>query len=807
MPGLPTGTVTFLFTDVEGSPRLWEAHPEPMRAALVRHDALIEAAVGQHQGVVVRPRGEGDSRFAVFARAVDAVAATAAVQRALHAEPWPDGAPLRVRLAVHTGDADVREGDYYGSAVNRAARLRAIAHGGQALLSQATHDLVRDALPDGVAVRDLGEQRLADLARPERVFQLLHADLADAFPPLKSLDALPNNLPLQLTSFVGRERELAEVVRLLADSRLLTLTGSGGCGKTRLAIQAAADVLETYPDGAWFVDLAPLADQRLVAQAALAALGLREPAGRAPLEVLTEHLRPRTALLVADNCEHLLDGCARLADALLRACPRLTVLATSRELLGTAGEAAWRVPSLALPEVPDPAQLPPLEALARTEAVRLFAERAALVQPGFRVTADNARAVALVCVRLDGVPLALELAAARVRVLAPEQLAARLSDRFRLLTGGPHRAAAPADAAGGDRLESRLVAGGRPGRLPAPGGLHRRLDARRGRGGLRRWRWPRRRGRGIRPGRPDRRAQRAAGRDDRRHGRPARGRLDRLAELVDKSLVVTEAPAGGDAPETRYRLLETLRQYAEEQLLAVGEADAVRRRHAAHYLVFAERAAPALRSGGAAYVAALDRLDADLDNLRAALRWWLDTGDAASGLQLAVALRTFWRTRGYLAEGRDALTDLLALADQEASEAPSDALDQLRAQALSALAGVAASLGDYDDERRLAEHAIAIWRRLGEKPGVAMALQHLYDAASRQSDYATAQTILRERLALVEELGDRRGSATAGVFPSRSKTWGASRTSRGTSTTRSSCWPRRWTWTGRSATGREPAAR
>jgi class 3 adenylate cyclase len=461
---LPRGTVTFLFTDVAGSTRLWEAHPEAMRAALVEHDALIEFLTEQHGGRVVRPRGEGDSRFCVFARATDAVAAAVTIQQALHAEDWPHETPLRVRLALHTGEADLRDGDYYGSAPNRCARLRAIAHGGQALLSVATYDLVRDALPAGVTLKDLGEQRLADLHRPERVYQVLALGVPADFPPPRSLDALPHNLPVQLTSFVGREPELAAVRGALAAHRLVTLTGAGGCGKTRLGLQVAADALAAFADGAWFVDLAALADAALVPQAVLAALGLPEPPGRAPLGALADALRRRALLLVLDNCEHLLEACATLADTLLRACPRLHILATSRELLGVPGEATHRVPSLGVPEpelVRDlgsrDAGPEAVERLRRCEAVQLFVERARLVQPDFALVPEQAPALAQVCRRLDGIPLALELAAARVRVLSVEQLAARLDDRFRLLTGGSRTASAPPPASSRSRAYSSRV--------------------------------------------------------------------------------------------------------------------------------------------------------------------------------------------------------------------------------------------------------------------------------------------------------------------------------------------------------------
>jgi class 3 adenylate cyclase len=351
MAAVPSGTVTFLFTDIEGSTRRWERHPAAMRAALARHDALLHAGIAAHHGVVLTERGEGDSFFALFARPSDALAAACTVQRSLLAEPWPsEVAPIRVRLALHTGEAGLWEGsDYRGAAVNRCACLRAVAHGGQILLSQATYALVRDSLPPALTLADLGEHRLADLQRPERVYQLLMDRVPADFPPLRSLDASPHNLPLQLTSFIGREREMAAVSRLLDSRRLLTLTGPGGTGKTRLALQVAGTRVERQPQGVWLVEFAPLADAPLVPQALAAVLGVRDEPGRPLVATLADVLRPKHLLLILDNCEHLLDACATLADALLRACPHVQVLATSREALGIAGETSWPVPTLALP--------------------------------------------------------------------------------------------------------------------------------------------------------------------------------------------------------------------------------------------------------------------------------------------------------------------------------------------------------------------------------------------------------------------------------------------------------------------------
>ncbi|HEY8744448.1 MAG TPA: adenylate/guanylate cyclase domain-containing protein, partial [Chloroflexota bacterium] len=604
MPELPTGTVTFLFTDVEGSTRLWEQQPEMMRQVLVRHDAIIEEAVAQHAGVIVRPRGEGDSRFAVFARPSDAVAAAVAIQQALHGETWPLPAPFRVRMALHTGEADLRDGDYYGSAVNRCARLRAITHGGQTLVSQATAHLIRDGLPLDAGLRDLGDQRLSDLSRPERVYQLLHPDLPAEFPPLRSLTALPHNLPLQLTSFIGRERELGELTRRLQTARLLTLTGSGGAGKTRLALQVAAELVPRYPDGVWLAELAPLADPALVRRTVAAAVGVREAPGQAILDTLLAALREKRLLLVLDNCEHVLDACARLADALLRGCPGVQLLAASREALGVAGEVSWRVPSLAVPSLE---QRVAHEQVAEYDAVQLFVERAQAALPSFSITAQNAMALAQVCARLDGIPLALELAAARVKGLTVDQLADRLHDRFRLLTGGS-RAALP-------RQQTLRAAIDWSYDLldEAEQRLFRRLAVFAG-------------------GWTVEAAEAVCAGDGLAH----EDVLDILLRLVDKSLALAE--------ERRYRLLETVRQYGRDRLAASGEAGAVYARHAAFYLALAEELEPQFMLGGPTI--GRDGLVAEIDNQRAALNWYADSDDVEAVLRLAGALLWYWFFQG-----------------------------------------------------------------------------------------------------------------------------------------------------------------
>lgn len=709
---LPAGTVTFLLTDIEGSSKLWDQHPEAMSEALARHDQLVTEAVERHGGRLPKAQGEGDSAFAVFVRAAEAVECALAFQRALAAEPWPEGASLRVRMALHTGQAEFRQGDYYGPAVNRCARLRALAHGGQTLLSQATAELVREALPEGATLRDLGTHRLKDLARPERVFQACHPDLPAEFPPLRSLEALSHNLPVQLTSFIGREREMAEVKRQLSAARLVTLTGAGGCGKTRLALQVAADLAEEYPDGVWLVELAPLREPGLVPQAVASALGVREEPGRGLTETLADRLGPRELLLLLDNCEHLVGACAELADALLRACAKLKILDTSREPLGVAGEVTWRVPSLSLP---DPGHLPPLEALTQYEGVRLFVDRATLGKPDFKVTGGNALQVARISHRLDGIPLAIELAAARVKVLTVEQIDERLDDRFRLLTGGV-RTALPRHQtlrAAVDwsydllSLQERLLFG----RLSVfAGGFT--LEA----------------------------AERVCSGD----GLDESEVLGLLSGLVDRSLAVAEERSG----KARYSLLNTMRQYAREKLEESGQEALPRTRHLDWCVSLAERAEPELT--GPDQAEWLDRLEAEHDNLRAALTWSVNRrAGVEAGLRLGGALWRFWWQRGYQSEGRGWL--------EQALSAPADGPPAARAKALRAAGVMAGDHADYAASRAFLEESLAIAREFRDAEGVALALGNLGVVARRQGDFAAARPLHEESLALHRQVGEKRG--------------------------------------------------
>lgn len=729
---LPTGTVTFLFADIEGSTRLWEQHPEAMQSALARHDALLRQAVEANNGRIVKTTGDG--LHAVFDASSDAIAAALSGQRALSSEPWPPATQLRVRMALHVGEAEYRDGDYYGPALNRAVRLMAIGHGGQVLLSAITAGLARELLPASASLDDLGEHRLKDLVRPERVFQLSAPGLPADFPPLRSLDTFPNNLPVQLTSFIGRENQIAEAKRLLDTTHLLTLTGPGGTGKTRLSLQVAADLLERFTDGVWLVELAPLADPALVAQALAAALGVRDIQGRSLLDVLTDYLRQKHILLVLDNCEHLVEACSELTHHLLRACPQLRILASSREALGVAGEVSLRVPSLSLPQVGQPTA----DALTRSEAARLFVERARANLNEFTVTAENAPVIAQICRRLDGIPLALELAAGRVKMLTVEQIAARLDDRFRLLTGG-----------------SRTV-------LPRQQTLRAMMD----------WSWDLLtepeclvlRRLSVFAGGWALEAAEAVSAEETAQADAVADQtvqpgdvLDVLAQLVNKSLVVVEGGQGGEA---RYRLLETIRQYAREKLLAAGadEALEVRRRHLGCYLALTEAAEPHLI--GREMIAWLDRLEMEQDNLRTALEWALED-DPLAALRFVAVLYIFWGRRASLAEGYTWAKAALARAEASPLLEKEAAPPYLaaKARALGGVAALAFFIGEGVFARANAEAGIALARQIGDSMTLAYGLGLGAIMCGTLGDVDTARAWAEESMTISRQHGYAYGQA------------------------------------------------
>ncbi len=702
----PSTVKALLFTDIEGSTRLWAQEPDRMRPALARHDALLRAAVESNRGAVVKTTGDGI--YAAFDDPLDGVHATLSIQRALADPAATLGIPLRVRCALHVGAVEHREGDYFGTAVNRTARIMGAAHGGQVLVSEGAADLLADRLPPGVALRDLGSIRLRDLATPARVYQLVQRDLRQDFPALRSLEATPNNLPEQVTSFIGRERELAEARALLGGTRLVTIVGPGGIGKTRLSLQIAADVLDAHPDGVWYIELASIVDAALVPKAVAQVLGLQEDADIPVAQAVCAHLASRRLLLVLDNCEHLVDACARLADAVLRAAPGVRNLATSREPLNVAGEQTYPLPPLALP---DPKSR--VEDAARSDAGQLFVERARLRQPGFALSERNVQAVAQICARLDGIPLALELAAARVGVLTVEAIAARLNDRFRLLTGGS-RTALPRQqtlralidwsydllGAGERMLFNRLsvFAGGFT--LPAAEAVC---------------------------------ADRELAPED---------VFDLLIGLTQKSLVV---PDGNGA---RYRMLETIRDYARYRLEERGEALAVRVRHRDHFVTLAEEAEPHLE-GGHEQPAWLTQLDVEHDNLRAALACSIDESeDAEVDLRLCGALYRFWAHRGHAHEGRQWCIAALSRTDERPGT-------PARLKALHASGTLAWRLGDITVARTLLEQALALSRALGDRVREGRVLSNLGGVAIHQADEVAAQAFLEQAVAIHKATGNR----------------------------------------------------
>lgn len=699
-------TVTFLFTDVEGSTDLVRRLGDQAYSALLAdHHRLLRDSVRAYQGQEVDT--QGDAFFIAFAEAIDAAAAALAIQRAVGTHPWPATTPLRVRIGLHTGDAFRTGTGYVGMDVHRAARICAAGYGGQILVSQTTRDAVLDRLPDQATLRLLGRYRLKDLQEPEALYQLVHPELAVAFPPPRSLDSIPNNLPLQLTSFIGRERELADVRRLFSTTRLLTLTGPGGCGKTRLALQAAAELVDEFPDGVWFVELAALTDDVLVTQAVAPTVGVREESGRPLALTLADAVRSRRLLLVLDNCEHLIDASARLTEALLLASPGLRVLTTSREPLGISGESTYRVPSLAMP---DPTRTIVLRDLSHAEATRLFIERAATHQPGFKLTDADASAVAEICRALDGLPLAIELAAARVSVLPIGEIAARLDRRFSLLTGGRRTA---------DRRQQTLRA--------TLDWSHDLLDERE--------RILFRRLGAFSGGFTLEAAEQVCA-----NGLPPDAILDLLGSLINKSLVVPAEEAGS----VRYRMLETVRAYAIEKLHADDDTADVRSRHRAWFVTLAERSEPRLSVRD---VFTLNRLESDHDNLRAAFDNALTSNDAETALRIAISVSLLWVVRGYWTEGRQRLEAALAAAPMIAI--------RLHAAGLYWLGILAMYQGDYDHAHIYAEAALALRRDLDDPIGVARSLITLGNLAYQRGHYAPAQQFHEQSLALARQTGAR----------------------------------------------------
>ena len=717
MQDLPRGTVTLLFTDMEGSTQLLQQLGDQYADVLSECRQLLRTAFQQWSGHEVDT--QGDAFFVAFARATDAISAAVDAQRALVSHPWPEGTTVRVRMGLHTGEPSLTPEGYVGLDVHRAARIMSAGHGGQVLLSQPTSTLVEQDLPDEVSLRDLGEYRLKDLGRPQRLFQLVISDLPADFPPLKTLDSSPNNLPIQPTPFIGRKQEVATIRDLLdrEDVRLLTLTGPGGTGKTRLGLQVAAKLSDRFAGGVFFVNLAPLREPEFVLAAMAQTLEVQETAEHSLLELLQAFLREKQVLLVLDNFEQIVSAAEQVA-ALLTACPKLKIVVTSREVLHVRAEHEFAVPPLALP---DPERLPDPVVLSQYEAVALFIERAQAVKPDFQVTNANARAVAEMCVRLDGLPLAIELAAARIKLLPPQALLTRLEQRLVVLTSGAR------DVPARHQTLRNTIAWSYDLLDAAEQRLFRRLSVFVG---------------GCTLEATEAICAALGDRDG--------SALDGVGSLIDKSLLHQTEQEGG---ELRLWMLETIREYGLEALAASGEMELTRRAHADYYLALAEEAEPEL--AGPQQGVWLERLEREHDNLRAALQWSVEQGGVGQHMEMVLrlsgALWWFWLVRGHLSEGGQWLEK--ALMESEGS------MTLARARALQGLGEVAFNQGNYGRAEKRCRESLAIFRELGDRKNIALSLNILGLVAEWSRNYTAAYSLIEEALALYKELGDKRGLA------------------------------------------------
>ena len=708
---LPTGTVTFLFTDIEGSTRLMQEVGERYVKAQTDHHEILRSAFTGNQGRELRT--EGDSFFAVFESAVDACEAAATAQTAFATHTWPEGVTIRVRVGLHTGEAPLVGSEYIGLDVHHAARVAASAHGGQVVISETTRALVDEHLPNGIALRDLGTHRLKDLARPERLYQLVIPGVRDSFPPLRTLDSTPNNLPTQLTSFIGREQDVVEARRLLRGTRLLTMTGPGGIGKTRLSLQLAADVVHDFPDGVFFVPLSAVQNPELIPSTIIDILGVTVGGNRAPLDAANQYLRDRKVLLVLDNYEQLLPDGASVVSELLHASPDLKILVSSRAVLRVYGEQELPIEPLRLP---DTNALPSLAMLSQYEAVELFIERAVAAKPDFQITNENAPAVAGICERVDGLPLAIELAAARVRLFAPQALLGRLDKSLQQVLSGGAR-----DLPGRQQTLAGAIAWSYD-LLDEP---HRRLF---------------RRFSVFARGANLEQAEEVC-------GGPELGIdvLTGLDELAEQSLL-RRLP---DFDEPRLLMLQVVREYAAERLGESGEGPAIKDRHAGAYQALAESAASQLF--GRDRKEWLDRLERDHDNFRAAFDWAIANADASRAMSLGAAFWRFWQMRGNLREGRVRMEAILAM-----STAPTDE----RARALEAAAGIAYWQADMEAAQRWYDENLALIRATGDKRKLADALYNTsFPKLVGRTDLANALSMVEEALAIFQELGDLAGAA------------------------------------------------
>jgi predicted ATPase/class 3 adenylate cyclase len=714
-PDLPTGTVTFLFTDIEGSTRLLDRLGPRYPRVLETHQRLLRDAFRARGGVELTT--EGDSFFVVFPSASEAVAAAIEAQRRVSGYEWPEDAPVRVRMGVHTGEGTLGADNYVGVDVHRAARIASAGHGGQVVASSATAPLIEHV--EGITLRDLGEHRLKDLPMPERLFQVQADGLEAEFPALRSMDARPNNLPVQLTSFVGRREELDQVKDVVREHRLLTLTGPGGTGKSRLAIQAASELLPELEDGAFFVALAPISDPALVMPTVAQALALPEQTQRPPIESVIDHLETLDLLLVLDNFEQVAEAADQVGQVLVMT-NRVRVLVTSREPLGLSGEHEYPVPPLDMPDVD---HLPPPDALSQYESVRLFVERATAVKPGFAVTNENAPAVAEICARLDGLPLAIELAAARIKILDPQAMLDRLEHALTFLTMGAR------DLPARQRTLRDAIAWSHDLLTESEARLFARLSVFVG-------------GFGLDAAEDVCNPEVELGVDT----------LEGVASLANKSLL-RHMDTGPEEP--RFFMLETIREFASGRLAESPDATETAARHLAYYLALAERAAPQLT--GSDQVRWLERLTEEHDNLRAALAWAEQASEVDTALRLGGSLWRFWQMRGHLREARERLDRLLSL--------PGSVDRDARALALEGAGGVAYWMADMPQSRRYYEECLAIRRELGDRRGIAEALYNggfaIIYGGRDEENIRRAHEAFQEALATFRELDDEGGAARA----------------------------------------------
>jgi predicted ATPase/class 3 adenylate cyclase len=727
----PSGTVTFLFTDIEGSTKLAQEHPKEMPELLARHNAILRQSIETHYGFVFRI--VGDSFSAAFHTAGDALRAALEAQRELQNEPWRP-ASIKVRMGIHTGSAQLKdEAHGHGSPYEGYAtlaltqRIMSVGHGGQILLSQTTHDLVKEALPEGTELRDMGERRLKDIVQPEHIYQVVGPYLLSEFPPLTTLETSQHNLPEQLTSFIGREGQIAEAQAALASTRILTFIGPGGTGKTRLSLQVAAEQISEFKDGIWLIELAQLTDASYILSTIASILRLREVQGIPLIETVTDYLRGKQLLLVLDNCEHLIEACAQLSDHFLHSCPKLKIITSSREALGISGETVYRVPSLSLPSAqggvsqmlhsgtdPEDGGSSEVHDVMHHEATRLFTERAIKANPGFALTKDNAPYVTRICQRLDGIPLAIELAAARVKLFTPQQIAERLSDRFKLLTGGS-RTALPRQ-----QTLRALIDWSYLTLSETEQHVLRSLAVFSG-------------------GWTFEAAESVAGEVE---------AMDGLSGLVNKSLVNVDEKDG----ESRYRYLETIRQYAMEKLLESAEAYSLRDRHLTYFIGFARRAEE--NFGTPQRLLWVNRLELEHDNLRSALGWGLEN-NPESALQMVCLLAMFWLSRSYMTEGCNWCQTAISRAEALSVADPDmDAkLRVTRAQAYWALAMLSINHGEHHAGQIAASKSVALARQVDDPLQLARALLFLGMSSAFLGDVTLAFDSLQESEALCRKFG------------------------------------------------------